>query len=135
MPLEFTPLEIPYGQLDTHTDPTAMEPGTLTKAENVSSDVDGRYSKRFGYESIDKPTPGTVTAARLAKRKNQLLFHDGQILNRYSSSINSWTTTQETPNVKATQKSIAMEQSRNYLKPSRGSVNGIALHAWIDTST
>lgn len=135
MPLEFQPLEIPFGQLDTHTDPTAMEPGTLTKAENVSSDVDGRYSKRFGYEVVDKPTPGAVTAARLAKRKNQLLFHDGQILNRYSATINTWTTTQETPNVKATQKSIAMEQSRNYLKPSRASVNGVALHAWIDTTT
>jgi hypothetical protein len=135
VPLEFSPLEIPYGQLDTHTDPTAMEPGTLTTAQNVSSDVDGRYSKRFGYETIEKPTPGTSDANRLARRNNQFLMFAGGLQYKKIQPTDGWSDGFLTPFARPSQQSIAMEQSRNYIRSGRATVSGVSMHAWIDTST
>jgi hypothetical protein len=135
VPLEFAPLEIPYGQLDTHTDPTAMEPGTLTKAENVSSDVDGHYSKRFGYETL--PTVGAASGAvRLAKRGTQLLAYDNRTQWKYSADLGTWTQwSLSAPCAKPSEKIIALEQSSSYKKCTRATANGLALHAWVDSST
>lgn len=133
MPLEFTPLEIPYGQLDTRTDPTAMEPGTLTTAENVSSQVDGRYSKRNGYEALARVGTAPV---RLARRGKALYAFDQLTYKRYDAALSFWDGgTISIPSAKPTDKIVALNQSKQLKKSSRASYNGIAMHAWIDASS
>jgi hypothetical protein len=134
MPLEFSPLEIPYGQLDTHTDPTAMEPGTLTTAQNVSSDVDGRYSKRFGYTTLLN-APGTV-GVRLAKRGDELIAYDRRIQRKYVHELTTWQDwVGSIPHAKASEDIIALDQGKDFIRCTRASCSGMTLHAWIDNNT
>lgn len=133
MPLEFSTVEIPYGQLDTHTDPTAMEPGTLTTAENVSSDVDGHYAKRFGYDAM--PAVGSEDCVRLAKRGKELLLIDSFSDWKYITPTASWSGGLPVPHATPSQQYIAMEQSRDFKKCASATTLDVSLHAYIDSST
>jgi hypothetical protein len=132
MPLEFQPLEIPYGQLDTHTDPTAMEPGTLTKAENVSSQVDGRYGKRFGYDSF--ATTSSTTGVRLGKRGNELMFFDGANLKSYRQPIAFWRDLGVVPEPSVSERPVLLDQANDVTSGSRVTYGGVTVHAYIDSS-
>lgn len=132
MPLEFAPLEIPYGQLDTHTDPTAMEMGTLTKAENVTSQVDGRYSKRWGYNSFT--STGSSTGVRLGKRGSELLFFDGANLKSYISPIAFWRTIGVVPEPSISESAIVLNQASDIQRGTRATVGNITVHSYIDSS-
>lgn len=135
MPLEFSPLEIPYGQLDTHTDPTAMEPGTLTKAENLGSDVDGRYYKRFGYEVVGEAI-SQGGGVRLAKRGKEVLALDSNTQWKYISETGDWAEwTPSIPHATPSERNIALEQSKYFYRSTRASADGVTVHAWIDYIT
>lgn len=134
MPLEWQNVEVPFGALDTYTDPTEIPIGALTVAENVSSQVDGRYSKRFGYERR-AATPTTETAIALAKRGSELLLIDNFASWNYNSANDQWTGGVPIPHASTRQEYIALEQSKNFPLGTRATVGDISMHAWVDNST
>ncbi len=138
MPLEFQPIEIEFGALDTDADPAEIPNGALTVAENVSSIIDGRYSKRYGYEEMtdveSDPSDPPVGAVRLAKRGSELVMLDETRCWNYDQASATWNASQPIPNAVSTQEYIAIEQSKDFFIGTRATVGGVTMHAWIESN-
>lgn len=100
-------IDIPFGKLDTKTDPAMLANGALTQAVNVSTQSNGIYKKRFGYTNLASLSSG---ATRLATHRGTLLGFDGSNqLSVYSPTGSKWNA-----NAKANLAMVSRQQvSRN----------------------
>lgn len=123
--MAFSPLDMPFGALDTKTDERMLPPGALIVAENCSAQLVGGYTKRFGYTQI--AGPGTIK--RLAAHGNQLLAIGGNVLFGYNG-VNGWVSQGYVPEVQSAQENVYLDQTTDSKIGSRATTNGITVHAY-----
>lgn len=125
-------IDIPFGSLDTKTDPTRMAPGALTLAENAVSQKPGVYTKRQGYTAL---ASGPSAIVRLLSRQDELLAFDGTSLWTYSTEQVTAANVGAISEAMSRETPVRLATEAYQVKYStRATANGITVHAWIDES-
>ena len=128
MPLDFQSIDVPFGKLDTHTDPADLPPGDLTVAGNLSSQQDGVYRKRFGYAQL---AAGPNGLARLASFGSELLAVSQTNLQSYNAALTTWNDRGAIPNAQTSQQVVFLDQADDVIRSTRCTVGNVTVHAWI----
>lgn len=136
MPAPAIPLDVPFGPLDTKTDPYAMPPGTLTVAENATAQTAHNYTTRLPYAQLTTTAgPTAVVAAML--RKTELLVADGQTLWTYDAATATWPAIDHRSISEAfvTRQGVARDQTAGLFRPTIAiSANGVIVVAWLSNT-
>lgn len=134
MPTPAIPLDIPFGPLDTKTDPFSLPPGSLTIAENVTSVTPKSYKGRRGYAGLTT-TGGPSAAVNAFLRGTELLVSDGQQIYAYDSDKTEWLTPHTVISEAAvTRRPFLQELQVIAARPSMAIANGITVVAYLQGS-
>lgn len=129
--MDFQPLDIEFGELNTTDDPASLPPGTLVIADNASSQVGGIYAKRFGYTQAGAATK-PASCVRLSTLGPELDAIDasGELWS-FDSALNKWRDVGSLPAAQTAQLPVALDESKDIVGVARATANGIVVHAWI----
>ena len=86
-------VQVQFQGVDEGSDPKALPPGAMLRAENVAMDKHRRLVKRLGTTRlpIDKIGGGSMgSGERLITRGNELAVFDGASVFSYSAALSAW---------------------------------------------
>lgn len=131
--MPFSPLDVPYGSLDTKTDERLVANGALLVAENCSAQTVGGYTKRPGYTAL---TSIGATLVRLAT-DGRALFGvtdpqaDVRVYDPVSATWNSRGGYASA--IRTSQEIIAANTNVDVVIMSTAVANGMKVDCWIDS--
>lgn len=128
--MDFQPVQLELGKLDTSTDPALLPPGALTLAENATCDTPGMYDKRKGYTALSAGPSGLF---RLAVLGAELLALTGTNCWSYDEALGTWADRGFAACTQTAEQSIWLDQSKDVRTGTRASAGDITVHAWIES--